>query len=87
MRGCQDGFYLWGFESELLSFDLAFATSPASWTDVNTTLNTSWAVEAQSLPFWGGRLAFLSLGVSGAGTGVSKVGWLWARSRLCPQAH
>lgn len=56
MRGCQDGFYLWGFESELLSFDLAFATSPASWTDVNTTLNTSWAVEAQSLPFWSRRL-------------------------------
>ena len=53
MRDCQDGFHLWGFESELLSFDLAFATSSASWGGVNTTFNTSWAVEASVTAFLG----------------------------------
>ena len=37
-------------QSLCFGFDLAFATSPASWAGVNTTPNTSWEVEARSVP-------------------------------------
>lgn len=37
-------------QSLCFGFDLAFATSPASWAGVNTTLNMSWEVEARSVP-------------------------------------
>lgn len=37
-------------QSLCFGFDLAFATSPASWACVNTTLNMSWEVEARSVP-------------------------------------
>lgn len=71
MRDCQDGFHLWGFESELLSFDLAFATSSASWAGVNTTFNMSWAVEASVTALLGRE----------AGLPLPRGQWSWHRGQ------